>query len=135
MSTHGIDGVLVETHNWGKSVAFWQSLGFVLELETDHHSGRLRHPGGGPYIFIAERPPEHVLQVVLGLRVDDAEGFTPPASGTVKKPFANTHWRTRQLLLADPDGRVVSIEAPLAKRARKAPAKKPAARAKSRRAR
>jgi hypothetical protein len=23
-------------------------LGYHLELETDHHSGRLRHPAGGP---------------------------------------------------------------------------------------
>ena len=30
MSTHGIDGLLVETHNWGKSVAFWKGLGYEL---------------------------------------------------------------------------------------------------------
>ena len=138
MTTNGIDGVLLETHNWGKSVAFWQSLGFVLELETDHHSGRLRHPTGGPYIFIAERPPEQPLQVVLGLRVACEAAFTPPASGAVKKRWANTHWRTRQLLLADPDGRVVSVEAPLAKRTAKArpqPRKKRAAKPSRRAAR
>jgi len=131
MTTHGIDGVLVETHNWGKSVAFWQRLGYVLEFETDHHSGQLRHPGGGPYIFIAERPPEQELQVVLGLRVADERAFEPPTSGTVVKPFANTHWLTRQMLLADPDGRVVSIEAP--KRAAKArpKARKPRAKQKA----
>lgn len=129
MSTHGIDGVLVETHNWGKSVAFWQSLGFVLELETDHHSGRLRHPAGGPYIFIAERPAEQPLQVVLGLRVDAAAAFAPPTSGTINKPFANTHWGTQQMLLADPDGRVVSVEAPRSKRASRARSARPTARA------
>jgi len=116
MSTHGIDGVLVETHNWGKSVAFWQALGYVLEFETDHHSGQLRHPDGGPYIFIAERPPDHALQVVLGLRVDAAGKFKPPKAGAVKKKFAKTHWGSLQMLLADPDGRVVGVEAPLPKR-------------------
>jgi hypothetical protein len=118
VSTHGIDGVLVETHNWGKSVAFWQGLGFVLELETDHRSGRLRHPDGGPYIFIAERPPEQPLQIVLGLRVDSAARCTPPRAGRVKRRFARQHWGSLQMLLADPDGRVLGIEAPAPKRAR-----------------
>jgi len=112
MTTGGIDGVLIETHNWGKSVAFWKGLGYELELETDHHSGRLRHPAGGPYVFLAERPPEHELQVVLGLRVESAAEFKPPASGTVRQAFTKQHWGALQMLLADPDGRVLGIEAP-----------------------
>ncbi len=40
MNTDGIDGILIETHNWGSTVAFWQDLGYELEFETDHHSGR-----------------------------------------------------------------------------------------------
>jgi hypothetical protein len=113
MTTTGMDGILVETHNWGKSVAFWKGLGYELELETDHHSGRLRHPAGGPYVFLAERPPEHALQVVLGLRAASSTDFKPPASGTVTQPFTKTHWGTLQMLLTDPDGRMLSIEAPL----------------------
>ena len=27
MSSNGIEGLIVETHNWGKSVAFWRDLG------------------------------------------------------------------------------------------------------------
>lgn len=108
----GIDGLLVETHNWGKTVAFWQSLGYELEFETDHHSGQLRHPAGGPYVFVAERPPEQALQVVLGLSVESAQAFVPPASGKVVQPFAKQHWGALQMLVSDPDGRVVSIEAP-----------------------
>ncbi len=69
-------------------------------------------------MFIAERPPQQDRQVVLGMRVADEAAFKPPASGAVKKPFANTHWRTRQMLLADPDGRVLSIEAPRTIKAR-----------------
>ena len=40
MKTEGIEGWLLETHNWGKTVAFWKGLGYELEFETDHHSGR-----------------------------------------------------------------------------------------------
>lgn len=58
MTTKGIEGLLIETHNWGKAVAFWKSLGYEIEFETDHRSGQLRHPAGGPYLFIAERPRE-----------------------------------------------------------------------------
>lgn len=113
MKTNGIDGILIETHNWGKTVAFWQDLGYELEFETDHHSGRLRHPDGGPYIFVAERPSDHVLQVVLGVAVDDAERFTPPRGGTVAQPFEKQHWPALQMLLNDPDGRQLAVEAPL----------------------
>jgi hypothetical protein len=113
MKTDGLDGILIETHNWGSTVAFWQDLGYALEFETDHNSGRLRHPKGGPYIFIAERPAGHALQVVLGLAVADAAGFTPPRAGTVVQPFEKQHWPAMQMLLADPDGRQIAVEAPL----------------------
>lgn len=113
MTSNGIDGILIETHNWGRTVAFWQDLGYQLELQTDHHSGRLRHPGGGPYLFVAERPNGHELQVVLGIAVADATQFTPPSGGTVLQPFARQHWPALQMLLADPDGRPLAVEAPL----------------------
>jgi hypothetical protein len=113
MKSEGIDGILLETHNWGKTVAFWQDLGYEIEVETDHHSGRLRHPRGGPYLFIAERPADHALQVVLGVSVTDAAQFNPPRAGTVARPFEKQHWPALQMLLADPDGRQLSVEAPL----------------------
>lgn len=111
MTTKGIEGLLIETHDWGKSVAFWKSLGFEVEFETDHRSGRLRHPAGGPWLFINERPPSHVLQVVPGLSVEDAATFEPPTSGKVKRAFTREHWGALQMLLADPDGREISVEA------------------------
>ena len=113
MKTKGIKEILIETHNWGSMVAFWQDLGYELEFETDHHSGRLRHPSGGPSIFVAERPHDHTLQVVLGVAVADAARFTPPRSGTVVQPFEKQHWPALQMLLADPDGRQLAVEAPL----------------------
>lgn len=113
MKSEGIDGILIETHNWGRTVAFWQDLGYEIEFETDHHSGRLRHPRGGPYIFIAERPHDHRLQLVLGIAVTDAAQFSPPRAGTVVRPFEKQHWPVLQMMLEDPDGRQLSVEAPL----------------------
>jgi len=113
METKGIEGLLVETHNWGKTVAFWQGLGYVLEFETDHHSGQLRHPRGGPFLFIAERPPEQALKLVPMVAVEDAARFSPPSSATVLRPFEMQHWPALEMLLADPDGRELSVQAPL----------------------
>lgn len=112
MTTNGIEGLLIETHNWGKTVAFWKALGYELEFETDHHSGQLRHPNGGPYLFIAERPESQALQVVPALSVRDAAQFTPPKSGTVEQPFEEQHWGALEMRLADPDGRSIGIHAP-----------------------
>ena len=43
MTTAGIEGLSIETR-WGKTVALWQGLGYVLEFETDHNPGQLSHP-------------------------------------------------------------------------------------------
>jgi len=113
MQSNGIEGLLIETHNWGKTVAFWQGLGYALEFETDHHSGQLRHPRGGPYIFVAERPPDQALKVVLALGVADAEQFEPPRAATVVRGFEPQHFPVLEMVLADPDGRELSVHAPL----------------------
>ena len=55
METEGIEGLLIETHNWGKSAKFFQTLGYEIEFATDHNSGQLRR-GDGPSLFIAEVP-------------------------------------------------------------------------------
>ena len=112
MSTSGIEGLLVETHNWGKTVAFWQGLGYALELETDHHSGILRHPKGGPYLFVAERAAGTPLQLLPVLAVEEAAQFRAPSSGTVSRGFEAQHWGALELVLVDPDGRSFSVQAP-----------------------
>jgi hypothetical protein len=113
MASSGFQGLYVETHNWGKTVRFWQDLGFVLEFETDHHSGQLRHPDGGPYVFVAERPESHELERYPILLADDATAFEPPGSATVDEPFTPRHWGMVELMLRDPDGRTMSVQAPL----------------------
>ena len=113
MTTTGIDGLYVETHNWGKAVAFWQGLGYELEFETDHHSGQLRHPAGGPYVFVAERPEGQALERYPIIAVPDSTTFEPPGAATVEEPFTPRHWNVVEMMLRDPDDRLVSLQAPL----------------------
>ena len=116
MTTKGIDMLLIETHNWGKTVAFWKGFGYVLDFETDHNSGQLSHPAGGPKLFVAERAPDQALRVVPGLSVERAAGWEPPKNGKITKPFTEEHWGALQMLLEDPDGREIAIAAPAVKK-------------------
>ena len=113
MGSSGITGLLVETHNWGKTVAFWKGLGFELVFETDHNSGQLRHPAGGPYVFVAEVEPGAQLDLHPIVEIDDAGAFTAPSAGSVARDFVAQHWGVSEMLLHDPDDRNVSIQAPL----------------------
>jgi len=75
---------------------------------------QLRHPAGGPYVFIAEWPDTQALQIVPAVAVKDAAKFTPPSSAVVVHPFEKQHWPVLQMMLKDPDGRQVGVNAPLA---------------------
>lgn len=104
---------VIETHNWGKTVAFWKALGYELEFETDHQTGQLRHPQGGPFLFVAERPAGTPLQLQPVIAVRDAATFSPPDAGNVVRSFERQHWNMLEMLLADPDGRILSVQTPL----------------------
>lgn len=108
-----IIGLYEETHNWGKTVAMWQQLGFQLLFETDHHSGQLVHPDGGPYVFVAERPSGEDLLRYPILSIADSTTFEAPAAAVVAKPFTPEHWGVMEMLLENVDGRHVSLQAPL----------------------
>jgi uncharacterized glyoxalase superfamily protein PhnB len=114
MSTERIEAVFLTTHNWGKSAKFFQALGFALEFETDHNSGKLRN-GDGPYLFIAEVPASQQVEAQVVLEVVDAEAFRPEAIVDVVTPFEDTHWGTREMTVRDPDGRIWRLQAPTAK--------------------
>lgn len=111
MGTNGIEGVFLETHNWGKTTKFFQSLGYTLEFETDHHSGQLRN-GDGPYLFVAEVPEDQPIGTQLILHVPSAESFEAGDGVEVVTPFEPTHWGTQEMTVRDPDGRVWSLQAP-----------------------
>ena len=44
MASHGVEGLIIQTRNWGKTVAFWQALGYRVEFETGRNSGRSSTP-------------------------------------------------------------------------------------------
>jgi len=111
MATEGIDAVFLETHNWGKSAKFFQSLGFELEFATDHNSGQLRN-GAGPSVFIAEVPEDREPGMQLVLKVADADAFKPGPGVEVVSEFADTHYGTREMIIRDPDGRLWNLQAP-----------------------
>jgi hypothetical protein len=113
MGTTGVEGLIIQTRNWGKTVAFWQSLGYQVEFETGRNSGRLVHPAGGPYLFVVERPGSADPEIQPLVGTSDADSFEPPRAGTVEHPFTGRHWGAAEMLLRDPDGRHVSVQAPL----------------------
>ena len=108
MATKGFDHIYLETHDWAASLAFWRALGFELEWETDHHSGMLRNPAGGPAVFLAEQSLDDPLGIDLYLAGDPA---TPPEGVTVVQPFTPTHWGSQVMIVRDPDGRRIKLEA------------------------
>ena len=112
MSTEGIEAVFVETHNWGKTAKFFQGLGFRLKFETDHHSGQLRN-GDGPYVFVAEIPPDRDASVQLVLKVADERAFRTGPGVEVVTTWEDTHYGTREMIVRDPDGRLWSLQAPI----------------------
>jgi|GEM_PF-400263 len=114
MATRGFVGFYVETRNYGATASFWRSLGFVNQFETDHGSGQWQHPSGPPFVFIAERPdPEYSLVSYPILGVADSTRFAPERPLDFERPFEPQHWNVVEALVLDPDGRVVSLQAPV----------------------
>ena len=111
MNTQGFDHIYVETHDWDRAVAFWQALGFELEFATDHGSGMLTHPDGGPTVFVAQQSYDDPLAQAVYLKA--AADYAPPADVEVVRPFENTHWGTKVMIIRDPDGRHFRVEAPV----------------------
>ena len=112
MATDGIEGFYIETRNYGATAAFWGSMGFKSVFETDHGSGHWVHPSGGPYVFINEQH-ESALDTHPVLHVADAAAFRPDRPAEFIQEFTPEHWGAAQALIRDPDGRVVSLQAPL----------------------
>jgi hypothetical protein len=108
MAIDGIDYVYLETHNWGKSVKFWQQLGFSLVLDLGT-SGKLLPENGGPGIFLEEVPDGRELAVQVYLKVNDSEFQPAPPVETVGG-FTPSHWGTRLMTVRDPDGRFFVLQ-------------------------
>jgi hypothetical protein len=112
MASDGFEGFYVETRNYGATAAFWSSLGFTNVFETDHGSGQWGHPAGGPYVFINEQH-DGDLKTHPILRVADAMAFSPGRAPEYVQPFLPQHWGVVEAFVLDPDGRRISLQAPL----------------------
>ena len=112
MATEGVEGLYIETRTYGATAAFWQSLGFTSVFETDHGSGQWVHPAGGPYVFINEQHGAD-LETHPILRVADANAFSPDRAVDYVLPFTPQHWGVVEAVVRDPDGRNVSLQAPV----------------------
>lgn len=112
MASEGVQGLHVETRNYGATAAFWASLGFTATFETEHGSGQWVHPAGGPYVFIRE---QHDADLIVRpvLRVSDPATFAPARKPDFAQPFTAQHWGVAEAVIRDPDGRTVALEAPL----------------------
>ena len=109
--TGGIGHIYIETHNWGRTVAFWQALGFELSDQTDHLSGRLTSPDGrGPYLFVAEIGPDRHPETLVYLDVPSDVEIDPPDVVERVGEAVDTHWGTRTQTIRDPDGRMFVLE-------------------------
>ena len=117
MATEGIEGLHVETRNYGATAAFWASLGFKNTFESGDGSGQWVHPAGGPYVLIVEQHDAEP-KVYPVLRVADPARFAPQRPVEFAQPFTARHWGVLEALVSDPDGRTVSLEAPLPQEAR-----------------
>jgi hypothetical protein len=112
VATEGFEGFYVETRNYGATAAFWSSMGFKNVFETDHGSGQWTHPAGGPYVFINEQH-EGDLEAHPILRVAAADAFAPDRDPEFAMSFTPQHWDVLEAHVRDPDGRIVSLQAPL----------------------
>ena len=68
----------IETHNWGRSVAFWEALGFKLEFETDQGGGVVAPDG--TKIFLAEQFQEDPLGMSVYLDATEGSSARPAPS-------------------------------------------------------
>jgi catechol 2,3-dioxygenase-like lactoylglutathione lyase family enzyme len=109
MAVIGIHHLLVETHDWRTSLAFWRQLGW--ELVEDHGtSGKLTAAGGGPYIWLnlVDQTRTPVVEVYFDL---DGSAFAPKPPVEIVEPLGATHWGTALMSVRDPDGRIVRLQA------------------------
>lgn len=113
MATEGMIGLYVETRSYAATTALWAALGYEPVFATDHGSGQWVHPAGGPYVFIAEQHERDVLETHPILGVADASAFAPAGPVELSRPFTPQHWGVTEALVRDPDGRELSLQAPL----------------------
>ena len=110
MAVTGIHHLLIETHDWAKSVAFWRELGWTV-AEDHGTAGKLARAEGGPYIWLNEVAADVTPAFDVYFEVAGADHLTPKPPVEVVEPLAATHWGTKLMTVRDPDGRIVRLQA------------------------
>jgi len=106
--TNKITYIFLGTHNWGKTVKYWQQLGYEVDVDLGT-SGRMVNAAGGPALFITEMPEGHELSTQIAIRTDE-EGWKPEPPVAVDKDWHDSHWGTKIMMIKDPDGRDMLVQ-------------------------
>jgi uncharacterized glyoxalase superfamily protein PhnB len=108
MGITGIDHLYAETTRWSETVDFWERLGFEFVEEwgsEGHRAGRLEC--NDARLVLAEiTDGDPAFSVFFDLADADDVSDLPG----VVTPLSNTHWGTRWIRVADPEGRVHALE-------------------------
>lgn len=101
------DHLYRETAHWVETVTLWEGLGFTFDATwgtAPHRGGRLT--AGDTAIVIAEVSPGESTTDSVFIAVDDLERV----ADLLGAPITDTHWGTRMVTMADPDGRTYNFE-------------------------
>jgi catechol 2,3-dioxygenase-like lactoylglutathione lyase family enzyme len=117
MTVQGIDHLFIETRDFERSVAFWQTLGFRLVEqwgEGGYKAGLLRSEMA-VVVLAPPRADSAPAEVTVHFRVADADATARQlaesgASDAIETPPEDTHWGTRWLRVRDPEGHVFALE-------------------------
>jgi len=102
-----LDHLYRETRHWADSVAWWSNLGFAFSQqwgEEPHRAGALAN--GSTTVVLAEVPSNAEPSATTFLATDDIDGV----ARQIGSDIVDTHWGSRMVTGADPDGRVYNIE-------------------------
>lgn len=116
MDVESVDHVYVETRDYEKARAFWTALGFAVESEWGdggHRAGMFVSGEARMVVATADTggspSPPTVHFRVPNTAAAQARAAASPAVRVVVADEA-THWGTRWVRLADPDGNVWVLE-------------------------
>ena len=118
MSVGGLDHVYVETRAFDRAVAFWKALGFAVESqwgEEGHRACQL--VSGKARVVLAEPAAGAAPQgPTVHFALAGAEAMQARLAGAADvemlTPLSPTHWGTRWIRVADPDGHTWVLETP-----------------------
>jgi catechol 2,3-dioxygenase-like lactoylglutathione lyase family enzyme len=116
MTVRSLDHVYVESPSYDAARAFWGALGFAAESEWGEggHRACCLVSGTARVVLAESSPGAAPVRPTVHLRVADADAAAKSIAAAravrVLTPLEPTHWGTRWIRLADPDGNVWVLE-------------------------